>query len=71
MTENQNRHSLKKSPEYMRKAYTYTAILFVIALIGSSILAMRIIAIENLDRPATEATEEEGDEGDQVQGVRE
>ena len=50
---------LKKSPEYMRQAYIYTGILFLIALIGSSILATRIIGAEARDQAAQEAQEEQ------------
>ncbi len=59
----QPKRPLKKDAEYMRKAYLYTAILFVIAGIGAKILAFRIIQIESMEEPAAiEEIEAEEDE---------
>lgn len=58
-TEEPKKNRLEKSPEYMRKAYLYTGILFLLAIIGSSILAMRIIDAEEREQAAQEASENE------------
>ncbi len=47
----------EKSPEYMRKAYLYTGILLILALIGGAILSNLIIGAEA--RSASEAEQSE------------
>ena len=61
------KNPLEKSPEYMRKAYLYTGVLFLVAVIGSMILAWRITDAETRERAAQEAQqlEEEGVSGQQ------
>lgn len=53
----------KKSPEYMRKAYLYTGILFVVCLIGAVILANRITTAE----AARDALLQEAEQAEQAE----
>ncbi len=51
----------KKDAEYMRKAYTYTAFLLVLGLLGSLLLAERIVTTQtkmNEEAERLEAEEE-------------
>ena len=57
----------KKDAAYMRKAYLYSGILFVVALIGSLILSWRIVKQEEFEaQRAAEAAQEVAEEAEET-----
>ncbi len=52
----------KKDAEYMRKAYMYSAILLIFGLLGSLLLAERIVTTQAKQTAEIEALEQEKEE---------